>query len=343
MPRIPLGGGAPGMNPAEWPGFMSQVNEQLPDYLTSLDTIQQAGTLAFTGTAQAATQQSAVMATGVTQQFTAMATSVGASGQLMVAQSQLANGETLKTYTENGMALVATVTSTGGQIVNQWSQVGLQVVSSTVNAMAGQTTVFQDAAGLQTTIVADATGRIIGSYTAMAAEGGSAVNELGQISLEQFGAVAEAAMSPIEPIENLGSALADIPQADMSDTVKQFGEAAAAAKKAQAAIKALADATEDLPGSFGGSKSGKSSGLSKKAAGGWASGLTLVGEEGPELLSLNRPHYVTPNSALSGSGGPVTVVNVSVGGSLVAQSELEDTIARAVATSLRGGSLAWSN
>jgi TP901 family phage tail tape measure protein len=289
------------------------------------------------------TTDAATMTTTIPTQFAAMATSVGASGQLMVAQSQLANGETLKTYTENGMALVATVTNTGGQIVNQWSQVGLQVVSSTINAMAGQTTVFQDAAGIQTTIVADATGRIIGSYTAMAAEGGSAVNELGQISLEQFGAVAEAAMKPIEPIENLGSALADIPQADMSDTVKQFGEAAAAAKKAQAAIKALADATEDLPGSFGGSKGGKSSGLSKKAAGGWASGLTLVGEEGPELLSLNRPHYVTPNSALSGGGGPVTVVNVSVGGSLVAQSELEDTIARAVATSLRGGSLAWSN
>jgi hypothetical protein len=201
----------------------------------------------------------------------------------------------------------------------------------------------QDMAGNAIVTVTDMHGQVTNQYTTMAAESGAVLTEFAALNLEQFGAVAESALQPIGPIEDLGSALADIPQADMSDTVKQFGEAASAAKKAQAAIKALADATEDLPGSFGGSKGGKSSGLSKKAAGGWASGLTLVGEEGPELLSLNRPHYVTPNSVLSGGGGPVTVVNVSVNGSLVAQSELEDTIARAVATSLRGGSLAWSN
>jgi hypothetical protein len=403
MDRIPLGGGGvgggvPGMNPAEWPGFMSQVNEQLPDYLMSLDTIQQAGTLAFNGTTQAAVVAGAGLisastdalgnvtriysdATGVigatiTNAGGQIVNSWGTTGAAVVAQSEtttaavvaqtnlmasgaltsvtnLGTGFLTTVQTTAGTA-IATVTDMAGQITSQYATLANGV---TLNAGAMQTGVLtattamhdgtilsvQDMAGNAIVTVTDMHGQVTNQYTTMAAEGGAVLTEFAALNLEQFGAVAESALKPIEPIENLGSALADIPQADMSDTVKQFGEAAAAAKKAQAAIKALADATEDLPGSFGGSKGGKSSGLSKKAAGGWASGLTLVGEEGPELLSLNRPHYVTPNSALSGGGGPVTVVNVSVGGSLVAQSELEDTIARAVATSLRGGSLAWSN
>jgi TP901 family phage tail tape measure protein len=403
MDRIPLGGGgvgggAPGSDPSQWPGFMSQVNEQLPDYLMSLDTIQQAGTLAFNGTTQAAVVAGAGLisastdalgnvtriysdATGVigatiTNAGGQIVNSWGTTGNAVVAQSEtttaavvaqtnlmatgaltsvtnLGTGFLTTVQTTAGTA-IATVTDMTGQITSQYATLANGV---TLNAGTMQTGVLtattamhdgtilsvQDMAGNAIVTVTDMHGQVTNQYTTMAAESGAVLSEFAALSLEQFGAVAESALKPIEPIENLGESLANIPQADMSDTVKQFGEAAAAAKKAQAAIKALADATEDLPGSFGGSKGGKSSGLSKKAAGGWASGLTLVGEEGPELLSLNRPHYVTPNSALSGGGGPVTVVNVSVGGSLVAQSELEDTIARAVATSLRGGSLAWSN
>jgi hypothetical protein len=106
-------------------------------------------------------------------------------------------------------------------------------------------------------------------------------------------------------VEEMGSALVDIPQADMSDTVKQFGAAAEAAKKAQKAIKALADATEDLPGSFGGSKGGKSG--FGKAAGGPISAfdLHMVGEQGPELFMSDRAGTIIPNHALAsyGSGG----------------------------------------
>jgi hypothetical protein len=347
MDRIPLGGGgvgggAPGADPSQWPGFMSQVNEQLPDYLTSLDTIQQAGTLAFNGTAQAATAAT----TAVTQQMNLMQTGA------LTSVTNLGTGFLTTVQTTAGTA-IATVTDMTGQITSQYATLANGVVLNAGTMQTGVLTAttamhdgtilsVQDMAGNAIVTVTDMHGQVTNQYTTMAAESGAVLSEFAALNLEQFGAVAESALQPIEPIENLGSALADIPQADMSDTVKQFGEAAAAAKKAQAAIKALADATEDLPGSFGGSKGGKSSGLSKKAAGGWASGLTLVGEEGPELLSLNRPHYVTPNSALSG-GGQTTVVNVSVNGSLVAQSELEETIARAVATSLRGGSLAWSN
>jgi hypothetical protein len=354
MDRIPLGGGGMGSDPSQWPGFMSQVNEQLPDYLMSLDTIQQAGTLAFNGTTQAAV----AAGTELVNAWSTTGTAVVAQTNLMqtgalTSVTNLGTGFLTTVQTTAGTA-IATVTDMSGQITTQYATLANGV---TLNAGTMQTGVLtattamhdgtilsvQDMAGNAIVTVTDMHGQVTNQYTTMAAESGAVLSEFAALNLEQFGAVAESALQPIGPIEDLGSALADIPQADMSDTVKQFGEAAAAAKKAQAAIKALADATEDLPGSFGGSKGGKSSGLSKKAAGGWASGLTLVGEEGPELLSLNRPHYVTPNSALSGSGGPVTVVNVSVGGSLVAQSELEDTIARAVATSLRGGSLAWSN
>jgi hypothetical protein len=390
MPRIPIGPpgkGGMGSDPSQWPGFMSQVNEQLPDYLMSLDTIQQQGTLAFNGTAQAAVVAGANLisastdalgnvtriysdATGVigatiTNTAGQIVNSWGSMSTAVVAQTNLMATGALTSVTNLGTGFlttvqttagtaIATVTDMAGQITSQYATLANGVVLNAGTMQTGVLTAttamhdgtilsVQDMAGNAIVTVTDMHGQVTNQYTTMAAESGAVLTEFAALNLEQFGAVAESALKPIEPIETLGSALADIPQADMSDTVKQFGEAAAAAKKAQAAIKALADATEDLPGSFGGSKGGKSSGLSKKAAGGWASGLTLVGEEGPELLSLNRPHYVTPNSALSGGGGPVTVVNVSVGGSLVAQNDLEDTIARAVASSLRNGSLAWSN
>jgi TP901 family phage tail tape measure protein len=104
---------APGASPGDWPGFMQQVNEQLPDYLTSLDTIQQAGTAAFTGTAQAATTE----------------------GQAMVSASTDSLGNVTRIYTENGIAIGATITNAAGVVVNSFGSMGTGAVAA-AGAMA---------------------------------------------------------------------------------------------------------------------------------------------------------------------------------------------------------------
>jgi hypothetical protein len=108
------------------------------------------------------------------------------------------------------------------------------------------------------------------------------------------------------------SEMQDVPEIDMSDTVKQFGAATKAAQAYQKALVAAAKASENLAGKPGGNKGGSKE-FAKKALGGWTSPdqLTLVGELGPELISTSRPMYVTPNDrlmapAMSGGGGSVS-------------------------------------
>lgn len=59
------------------------------------------------------------------------------------------------------------------------------------------------------------------------------------------------------------------------------------------------------------------------AAGGPITGPAIVGERGPELFIPGRAGTIIPNHALGGGG---TVINVSVGGSVVSEQDLVDVV-----------------
>lgn len=175
FPRVPLGssGGAPGFDPAQWPGFMQQVNEQLPDYLTSLDTIQQHGTKTFTQTAQAGTAQAAVLSTGVGQQYDLMATHAVGSVNVL-------GDTTATTFLDTSGNTVTTVTSMQGQVVQQYATLangvslslnGMGTTSAqTIDAMSGQiTTTVADMSGNLVTTVTTMSGQIVAQYATTAA------------------------------------------------------------------------------------------------------------------------------------------------------------------------------
>ncbi len=72
--------------------------------------------------------------------------------------------------------------------------------------------------------------------------------------------------------------------------------------------------------------------IKARAHGGSSTGLTLVGEEGPELLNLgSTPHYVTDAGRtagmLSGGGASTTNVYLTVEGSVVAEHDLVEAVA----------------
>ncbi len=77
-------------------------------------------------------------------------------------------------------------------------------------------------------------------------------------------------------------------------------------------------------------------GITKRASGGFASGLTLVGERGPELVSLPHGSYVNSNSAsqrmMNGGGTFVYSPMFSLGN----RAEVENTIAPMVKNIMRG-------
>lgn len=207
MTRIPLSGGMGG-DPSQWPGFMNQVNEQLPDYLLSLDTIQQAGTLAFNGTAQAGTTSGAALVSATTDSLgnvtriyaengVAIASTVtNAAGQItnswqatgaaVIAQAQTSGaglitattdslGTVTRIYAENGVALGATVTNAAGVIVNTWGTMGTSVVAG--------------AAATATEVIAQATAQgagVVEQYTAMQLAGQTAVTTLGENVITTF-------------------------------------------------------------------------------------------------------------------------------------------------------------
>ena len=95
----------------------------------------------------------------------------------------------------------------------------------------------------------------------------------------------------------LGDSFKNIPKPNLSAAIKEFQKLEDAATDAWEATQKIGE------GMAGGQKgSGGKSGLGKKASGGWTvpGQLTLVGEEGPELLTTSRPMYVTPHSQLGG-------------------------------------------
>lgn len=149
MVRIPLGGptsGAPGADPSQWPGFMQQTNEQLPDYLMSLDTIQQAGTLAFDGTAQAALT----------------------AGKGMVSASTDALGNVTRIYSDATGVIGATITNAAGVIVNQWGVAGAGAVTA---AQTMQTGVTAETATLATNVAENTNLMVSGALTSVTALG----------------------------------------------------------------------------------------------------------------------------------------------------------------------------
>jgi TP901 family phage tail tape measure protein len=381
MDRIPLGPpekGGTGSDPSQWPGFMAQVNEQLPAYLTSLDTIQGKGVLAFNGTAQAAT----VASGAVVQQMNLMGTG-------SVAQITDMGGQIITKLTETSGLSSTTVTNMAGVVLSQMTTLKDGTVIQMDDLGVKTTTAFNTMSQLTTTTVTTMAGTIIttttdmnGQIVAQTIATGMAVQQqwvttsaaviatatamglevLGQSRVMGDGLVTATKTSTGEMVSIITNAAGEVIGqfkniVEAGKTVATGLDAAKGGLKSYAdglkgvgdAARKAADQLAEFNKQAGGGKAsefakGKTgSGSFGKAAGGSvnANQVYMVGEQGPELFMSGTGGTIIPNHRLGG-GGPVTVVNVSVNGSLVAQNDLEDTIAHAVATSLRNGSLAWS-
>ncbi len=80
---------------------------------------------------------------------------------------------------------------------------------------------------------------------------------------------------------------------------------------------------------------GIAAGITAAAEGGYVSaGPVLVGERGPEILNLRTPGQVTPNHAITGTGGGLQLV-VQVQGDLIADDTTKDNFARDMATRIQ--------
>lgn len=173
MQRIPLSSG-PGATPDQWPGFMQQTWEQLPEYLRSLDTIQQTGTQTFTTVGTTGVKEATAMQGGVTQQYDLMGTkSLGSVNQL--------GNATATTLRDAAGNTVVTVTSMTGEILNQYgtlangASVNLQDLSTksvaSVNQMTGDITrTVTDGMGNVVQTVTTAGGQVIAQWITTAGQ-----------------------------------------------------------------------------------------------------------------------------------------------------------------------------
>ena len=73
--------------------------------------------------------------------------------------------------------------------------------------------------------------------------------------------------------------------------------------------------------------SGIGAAIGAAAEGGYASGMTLVGERGPEIVNFRTPGQVTPNHAIGNMGGGPTI-NVTIQGDLISDDTSKDNLAR---------------
>jgi TP901 family phage tail tape measure protein len=115
MQRIPLGQAPGGTgDPTRWPMLMDQVhNELLPQWVQDLTAIADAGQQAFTTVAQS----------GQTE------------GTALVSASTDSLGNVTRIYTENGIAIGATITDAAGVVVNSFGSMGTGAVAA-AGAMA---------------------------------------------------------------------------------------------------------------------------------------------------------------------------------------------------------------
>jgi hypothetical protein len=119
MQRIPLGQAPGGTgDPTRWPMLMDQVhNELLPQWVQDLTAIADAGQQAFTTVAQS----------GQTE------------GTALVSASTDSLGNVTRIYTENGIAIGATITDAAGVVVNSFGSMGTGAVAAAGVMAAGVT------------------------------------------------------------------------------------------------------------------------------------------------------------------------------------------------------------
>jgi hypothetical protein len=190
---------------------------------------------------------------------------------------------------------------------------GVQVVSATLNALGGQTTIFQDESGKQVTIVQNAAGQVVSS----------------------FGDISAGAQSTTEPIKGVATSLDSIEAPDAGPTVAAFNEMADAARNAAKRAKDWLSYLDDINNfdwdEGSGSKKPRefTPSSNTRASGGPVDfGETyLVGEEGPEMFTPNRNGTIIPNHQLGLDGG-------GGGGGAIDERRLATLIAEALAPSL---------
>lgn len=208
----------------------------------------------------AVTEQAATMATAVPEQTNLMAsgalTSVTNMGAGILTTVQTTSGTT-----------IATVTDMQGQVTSQTAQMangavlaanGMQagVMTSVTQMHDGTITTVQDMNGNIVTTVTDMQGNVTNQYVAMAASGGSAVQQLASESQQSFGEVASSAEVIPPAAKRVDDSLKNIKPPEVSGIVNGFKNVTKAAEQAKEAIEEAAEAAEGF-GRKGGERGGR--------------------------------------------------------------------------------------
>lgn len=318
------------------------VAATLPDTMTAAAE----GTVAAT---QAIADGTATTAETVQATFDVMRegalTSVTDLGTGVLTTVQDMSGNTIATVTDMaGQVTTQSATLASGVSLNM-ADMGVQTTTS-VNAMAGTiTTTMTDLAGNAVTTVTNMSGQVVAQYVSMQTTAGSSVAQLASQSQESFSQIVSSAETVQGAADSVNEALSSIEPPDPGPVVDAFAEMADAAEDAAKAAKKAAEAIKDITQAEKGGSKGEGKGknpFAKKAAGGWTQGLTLVGEEGPELISPQRPMYVTNASdtrgMLGGGSVQISVGSIVIQGSDKDAAELAEEIrAELIKTARRNG------
>jgi TP901 family phage tail tape measure protein len=290
----------------------------MADATTAVGDASTASTPPITDLAAATTTLPPAMeaaAEGTTAAGQVMADGTAVMGEQVQANFDLMREGTITAVTDMGGQILTSVTDTAGTTVQTWTDLAGNVTSQTatlasgvtlsmadmgvqttasVNEMAGTiTTTMTDTAGNAVTTVSDMSGQVIGQYATMQTTAGSAVTQLAATANQQFGDMAKSAEQVPPSVNQVNESFSSVEAPDAGPVVDAFGEMADAADDAAKAAKKAAEAIKDITQAEKGGSKGNSKEFAKKASGGWTQGLTLVGEEGPEFISPQRPMYVT--------------------------------------------------
>jgi tape measure domain-containing protein len=286
-------------------GIMTTVQDMSGNYITTI-----------TDMAGNVTSQYTTLAGGVTTANAGIVTSSTDTSAQVVSQYDLMTAGALTSVTDLGTGTlttvqdmagntVATITDMQGEVVSQSATLANGVslnlddmsVKSTrsVDEMAGTiTTTMTSATGESVKTVTDMSGRVVAQYATMSGGVVKTVQGMATDVGSQFRDIAQTIAKPIKP-------------PDLSGVITAFKNAGNAAKKAGEEFEDAFEKAEQFADK-GGAKSG-SKGLGKKAMGGWTipNQMTLVGEEGPELISDSRSRYVYTAAETRGmmSGGDI--------------------------------------
>lgn len=180
---------------------------------------------------------------------------------------QEANGSIVTIVTDQNGKVLADYTTTQEEIQRGVEGAGDTLIATTTDQQGRVVEIYRDATGEMTTLVIDSSGKIV----------------------DEFRGVQKSATDAADQgIKKYAQAAGDIPEVDLGDTARQFGDVASAAKEAQKSVAKYIGELKELPdGKFGGSLNSRKG----RATGGpvVAGGEYWVGESEPEIFRPSVP------------------------------------------------------